>query len=69
MTKARDGISLHEAIKALLMKQNPMKICEIAKKVNYTKKDYSEIKPSQIRARISHHPELFYIINGLVYLR
>ncbi len=67
-------MSLHEAI-AQLLRQNghPMTAREIADGLNknkwYTKADKSEIKPSQITARVDDHHELFDIDRSTLPLR
>ena len=57
---------LHEAIKKLLRQTGrPMAASEIAHELNknkwYTKVDKSQIKQSQITARVDDHHELFEI--------
>lgn len=59
-------MTLHEAIEQLLRQNRRLMTArEIADELNknkwYIKSDKSEIKPSQITARIDDHPELFEI--------
>jgi hypothetical protein len=65
---------LHEAIAQVLReKKKPMTTQELTDAINsrnlYRKKDGSDIKPKQISARISNHPELFDRVDGKIRLR
>jgi repressor of nif and glnA expression len=65
---------LHEAITQVLKEQNrPMTARELADEINqrklYIKRDESNIKTSQIHARVKNYPHLFQKRNGLIGLK
>jgi len=67
-------MTLHEAIQQVLVAtKEPMRAARIAEIINskgwYTKKDGSEIKSSQIGARVKNYPHLFLKINGEISLK
>lgn len=57
--------TLHEAIKSVVEKLGPIKPKQVAWVINnskiYQKRDLSEVKTSQIYARINKYPDLLYI--------
>lgn len=63
--KKKSQLTLHEAITKIIEKTGSLKVPVLTWLVNvtklYEKRDLSEIKPSQIYARISKYPHLFYI--------
>ena len=58
-------MTLHEAIKYVLLNYGELSYREIAEKVNakqlYKRKDGGHVTPSQINARINKYPELFKV--------
>lgn len=67
-------MTLHEAIvQVLVQKRKAMSPVEIADALNknnlYTKKDTSQIKSSQIGARVKNYPHLFLKNDGLISLK
>ena len=56
--------TLHEAMLIMLNETNGIPIAKLAL---YLKRDGSELKPNQIRARVHQYPHLFYIDDGKVY--
>lgn len=57
--------TLHEAIKIILEEYGSMRVKQVLEFLNkfnlYKKKDFSELKVSQIYARINKYSELFYL--------
>lgn len=67
-------MTLHEAIKNILLSYGKQSVPDIAKKINwhgaYRRKDGKKITASQVSARISKYPELFIIdIENYISLR
>ena len=63
--KKKNQLTLHEAMIKIIEKTGSIKAPTLAWLINttklYEKRDLSEIKPSQIYARMSKYPHLFYI--------
>lgn len=73
MTTSSATMTLHEAIKKLLVEMNrPMKPTEIAHALNqcdwYRRGDGGPLPSSQIGARVKNYPSYFFKRDGLVYL-
>lgn len=67
-------MTLHNAIEQLLIKsKTPLSAADIALVINklklYTKGDGSDVKPSQIAARVNKYPLVFIKENGLIGLK
>lgn len=65
---------LHEAIvQVLLNNENISTLTELAAEINakklYRRRDGKDIKPKQISARVSNHPELFFRVDGKIRFR
>lgn len=63
--KTKEKLTLHEAMKTTISKLGSMKAKQLAWIINnsnlYQKKDLSELKTSQIYARINKYPDMFYV--------
>ncbi len=73
MTTGTATMTLHEAIKKLLIEVNrPMAASEIAHALNqrdwYERKDSGPLPGSQISARVNKYPSFFFKRDGQVYL-
>lgn len=67
-----NNITLHEAIKIVINEYGPMTTREIADKINlqglYIREDHNLVPPNQISARINKYSNIFYRLDGLVFL-
>src|SRR5688572_4327896 len=66
-------MTLHEAIKAVLMNYGKLDFVEIANAINkhaiYKRKDDEPVQPGQVKSRIGKYPEIFTVKDGIVYLK
>lgn len=64
-------MTLHEAMLIMLNETNGIPTDKLASGISslglYLKRDGSELKSKQIRARVHQYPHLFYIEGGKVY--
>lgn len=72
MVKGRNKMkTLHEAMLIMLNETNGIPIAKLAFGISslglYLKRDGSELKSNQIKARVHQYPHLFYIEDGKVY--